>query len=210
MKSYSVMPRLLALLLILILGLGQVGFATAEPSPQAMIENTTQQMQQALRANRQVLRADPSRLYSLVHQIVLPHFDFELMSQWVLGKYWRQVTPAQRTQFANEFRTLLVRSYAGALLEYTDEKIIFPSAPSPATGAQETTVHSVIQVKNGNPINLNYSLHFENGEWKVYDVTVDGVSLVINYRSTFTNKIRDGGMDALIQELRERNAKSKI
>ncbi len=203
------MPRLLALLLTLILGLSQVGFATAEPSPQAMIENTTQQMQQALRANREVLRADPSRLYSLVHQIVLPHFDFELMSQWVLGKYWRQATPEQRTQFANEFRTLLVRSYAGALLEYTDEKIIFPPAPPPATDAQETTVHSVVQVKNGNPINLNYSLRFKNGEWKVYDVTVEGVSLVINYRSTFANQIRDGGMDALIQELRERNAKSK-
>jgi phospholipid transport system substrate-binding protein len=203
------MPKMIVLLFALLLGLSAAGLAVAESSPQAMVENTAQQMIQALRANRQVLQADHSKIYGLVHQIVLPHFDFELMSQWVLGKYWRQATPEQRTQFINEFRTLLVRSYAGALLEYADEKIVFPPAPAPAANSQEATVHSVVQLKNGDPININYSLSFRNGEWKVYDVTVNGVSLVINYRSTFANEIRDGGMDAVISNLRERNARSK-
>ena len=202
------MPKMIALLLALCLGLGEAGFAAAQSSPQVLIENTAQQMQEALRANRQTLEADRSKIYGLVHQIVLPHFDFELMSQWVLGKYWRQATPEQRNQFTDEFRTLLVRSYAGALLEYTDDKITYPPAPAPAADAQEATVHSKVQVKNGEPIDIDYHLRFRNGAWKVYDVAVNGVSLVINYRSTFANQIRDGGMEAVIRDLRERNAKS--
>ena len=202
------MPKMIALLLALFLGLGEAGLAAAQSSPQTVVENTAQQMQQALRANRQMLQADPGKIYGLVHQIVLPHFDFEVMSQWVLGKYWRQATPEQRNQFTGEFRTLLVRSYAGALLEYADDKITYPPAPAPAADAQEATVRSTVQVKSGDPINIDYHLRFRNGDWKVYDVAVSGVSLVINYRSTFANQIRDGGMDAVIRDLRERNAKS--
>ena len=202
------MPKMIALLLALFLGLGEAGLAAAQSSPQAMVESTAQQMQQALRANRQVLQADRSKIYGLVHQIVLPHFDFEVMSQWVLGRSWKQATPEQRRQFTDEFRTLLVRSYAGALLEYADDKITYPPAPAPAADAQEATVRSTVQVKNGEPINIDYKLRFRNGEWKVYDVAVNGVSLVINYRSTFANLIRNGGMDAVIRDLRERNAQS--
>ena len=202
------MPKMIALLLALFLGLGEAGLAAAQSSPQAMVESTAQQMQQALRANRQTLQADRSKIYGLVHQIVLPHFDFEVMSQWVLGRYWKQATPEQRSQFTDEFRTLLVRSYAGALLEYADDKITYPPSPALAADAQEATVRSTVQVKNGDPINIDYKLRFRNGDWKVYDVAVNGVSLVINYRSTFANLIRDGGMDAVIRDLRERNAKS--
>ncbi len=202
------MSKMIALLLVFFLGLGEAGLAAAQSSPQAMVENTAQQMQQALRANRQTLQADRSKIYGLVHQIVLPHFDFEVMSQWVLGRSWKQATPEQQRQFTDEFRTLLVRSYAGALLEYADDKITYPPSPAPAADAQEAMVRSTVQVKNGEPINIDYKLRFRNGEWKVYDVAVNGVSLVINYRSTFANLIRDGGMDAVIRDLRERNAQS--
>ncbi len=202
------MRRVIVMLFALLLSLGEASFAAAQSSasPQALIEDTAQQMQQALRANRQTLQADRSKIYGLVHQIVLPHFDFELMSQWVLGKHWRQATPEQRAQFTEQFRTLLVRSYAGALLEYADDKITYPAQPPVAEGVQETSVNSVVQVKNSDPININYSLRYRNGVWKIYDVTVNGVSLVINYRSTFANQIRDGGMDSVIQDLRQRNA----
>lgn len=205
------MRKVMTMLFALMVGFSQLGVAVAQSaeSPQAMIESTAQQMQQALRANRQALQADRSKIYGLVHQIVLPHFDFDLMSQWVLGKHWRDATPEQRAQFTDQFRTLLVRSYAGALLEYADDKIIYPAQPAVPSGAQEAKVNSVVQVKNGEPININYSLRYRNGAWKVYDVTVNGVSLVINYRSTFANQIQEGGMNAVIQDLRERNAKSQ-
>lgn len=202
------MPRLKTFkvgLLLLLMSL--LGPAQAADSPQQIVESTTAQMIKALQENRQALKADSSKIYGLVSQIVLPRFDFELISQWVLGKYWREATPEQRRQFTEEFRTLLVRSYAGALLEYSDEKITFPPSKVPAD-ANDVTIHSTVQPKSGDkPIDISYSLRLRNGEWKVYDVAVNNVSLVINYRSTFANQIRSAGMDAVIQDLRQRNAK---
>ena len=199
------MRNLLTALLLLLAGLIN-GNALAVESPQQVVEDVTNRMTQALQQNHQALRADPSKIYGLVNQIALPRFDFELISQWVLGKYWREATPEQRRQFSDEFRTLLVRSYAGALLEYSGEKITFP--PGKATvNADDATVHASVQPKSGSPIDISYSLRLRNGAWKVYDVAVNGVSLVINYRSTFANQIRNSGMDAVIRDLKERNAK---
>lgn len=201
------MHRLLtALFMILAIGLlSHIGVA-ANQSPQALIEETSEKMLTALRENKETLRQDDSKLYDLVQEIVLPHFDFELMSRWVLGRYWREATPEQRRQFTNEFRTLLVRSYAGALLEYADEEIIFPPAPEAAADDDKATVRSQVQPKGQDPIAITYKLRRRNDAWKVYDVSVDNVSLVINYRSTFANQIRDEGMDAVIDDLEQRNA----
>lgn len=201
------MHRLLtALFVIVALGLSNLGVA-APQSPQMLIEETSEKMLTALRENKETLRQDTSELYELVHEIVLPHFDFELMSRWVLGKHWREATPEQRRQFTDEFRTLLVRSYAGALLEYSDEEITFPPAPEASADDDRATVRSQVNPKGQAPIAINYKLRRRNGAWKVYDVSVDNVSLVINYRSTFDNQIRDEGMDAVISDLEQRNAK---
>jgi phospholipid transport system substrate-binding protein len=184
-----------------------VGGSAAVQSPQELIEDTSNKVTTALRENKAELQADNSKLYSLVHEIVLPHFDFNVMSRWVLGKYWRQATPEQRRQFVDEFRTLLVRSYAGALLEYADEEITFPPSPEVAEDAEKATVRSVVEPKGQASIPITYSLRRRDGTWKVYDVKVDGISLVINYRSTFANQIRDEGIDAVISDLEQRNAK---
>lgn len=201
------MHRLLtALFVIVALGLSNLGVA-APQSPQMLIEETSEKMLTALRENKETLRQDTSELYELVHEIVLPHFDFELMSRWVLGKHWREATPEQRRQFTDEFRTLLVRSYAGALLEYADEEITFPPAPEASADDDRATVRSQVNPKGQAPIAINYKLRRRNDAWKVYDVSVDNVSLVINYRSTFDNQIRDEGMDAVISDLEQRNAK---
>ncbi|HRD66953.1 MAG TPA: ABC transporter substrate-binding protein [Candidatus Competibacter sp.] len=191
-------------LLCLALG-GGPSWATATP-PQDVIQDTSTRMLDALRKNREVLDRDPSRLYELVSQIVLPNFDFELMSRWVLGRAWQQATPEQRRQFTDEFRTLLVRTYAKALLEYSNEAIrVLPQ--SGAADGDEITIKTEVRPKTGQPIQINYSMHLGNAAWKVYDVTVDGVSLVTNYRGTFATQIRNNGMDAVIADLRQRNAK---
>jgi len=202
------MPKIIMVLCLLLTGLANE-IALAAESPQELVKRTAQEMQAALRENRQTLEADPTKIYGLVNQIVLPHFDFTLMSRWVLGKYWRQATPEQRRQFTEEFRTLLVRSYAGALLEYADEELIFPPGPDLPPDAEEATVHSEVQPKGEDPVAINYSLRKRDGKWKVYDVTVNGVSLVINYRSTFANQIRNEGIDAVIRDLKERNLQGK-
>lgn len=197
------MKRIIALFFLALL-LGSGSAAAAVRPPQEVVQETSARMIDALRQNRAALRQDSSRIYELVDQIVLPNFDFELMSRWVLGRAWQQASPEQRRRFTEEFRTLLVRTYAKALLEYSNEEVRVP--PQPAASGSETTVRTEVQPKTGRPIQINYSMRLGDAGWKVYDVTVDGVSLVTNYRSTFTSQIRNSGLDAVIADLRQRNA----
>jgi phospholipid transport system substrate-binding protein len=200
------MKKLIAFGLLLFMLSGGLLWAAVKP-PQDVIQDTSARMLDALRQNRDALRQDSSQIYALVDQIVLPNFDFEMMSRWVLGRSWQQATPEQRRRFADEFRTLLVRTYAKALLEYSDNEIrVLPSA-NPAD-SNEATVKTEAQVRTGSPIPINYSMHLNNEGWKVYDVTVDGVSLVTNYRSTFASQIRSNGLDTVIADLQKRNAQA--
>lgn len=197
------MKRSIAAVLLLMISLISAR-AIAASLPQELVKDTSQRMIEALNKNRETLKQNPGKIYDLVNQIVLPNFDFELMSRWVLGRYWRDATPEQRSEFTNEFRTLLVRSYASALLEYSNEEIRYLPMP-PGDGKDDVTVRTEFVPKNGSPIPINYTLHSKDGAWKVYDVTVDGVSLVTNYRGTFVSQIRQGGMEAVINDLKERN-----
>lgn len=197
------MKRVIALGLLL-LALGGGAIEAAVKPPQDVIQDTSTRMIDALRQNRAKLDRDPGQIYGLVDQIVLPNFDFELMSRWVLGRAWQQASPDQRRRFTEEFRTLLVRTYAKALLEYSDEDLQL--LPQPAVGdGSEVTVKTEVRLKAGRPIQINYSMHLNNDGWKVYDVKVDGVSLVTNYRSTFASQIRANGMDSVIADLQQRN-----
>lgn len=196
------------LLCFMLLALGGNVVWAAVPAPQEVVQDTSARMVDALRKNRAVLDRDPSRLYELVNQIVLPNFDFDLMSRWVLGRAWQQATPEQRHRFTEEFRTLLVRIYAKALLEYSGEEIRVVAPPAAAGGSDTTMIRTEVKPITGQPIPSNYSMHFGNNTWKVYDVTVNGVSLVSNYRSTFASQIRSQGLDAVIADLQQRNGAS--
>jgi phospholipid transport system substrate-binding protein len=189
-------------LLLLVLVNGAV-WAAVKP-PRDVVEDTSTRMLSALRQNYAALKQDSSQIYKLVDQIVLPNFDFELMSRWVLGRAWQQATPEQRRRFTEEFRTLLVRTYAKALLEYANEEVRMLPQPNVDDG-DETTVKTEVRLKVGQPIQINYSMHRNPEGWKVYDVTVDGVSLVTNYRGTFASQIRANGLDAVIADLQQRN-----
>jgi phospholipid transport system substrate-binding protein len=190
--------------LIILLGLLGGAPSWAVQSPQALVEQTANQMLNKLRAERKVIDEHPGRIYELVNEIVLPHFDFERMSTWVLGKYWRRATPEQRKAFIEQFRTLLVRTYAKSLSSYTDNKLTYlPFRGGPSQ--TDVTVRTEVDQPGGFPIPIDYSLYLKGGEWKVYDVTIDGVSLVTNYRTTFANQIRQDGLDKLIASLASRN-----
>ena len=207
MGVFDLMKKIIMFGLLLFMLGGSALWAATKP-PQEVIQDTSARMLDALRQNREELRRDSSRIYALVNQIVLPNFDFELMSRWVLGRSWQQATPEQRRRFAEEFRTLLVRTYAKALLEYSDNDIrVLPQANT-AAGSGETTVRTEVQPRTGSPIPINYSMHLNPDGWKVYDVTVDGVSLVINYRSTFASQSRSNGLDTVIADLQQRNAQA--
>lgn len=197
------MKKVIACGLLLLMLVSGALWAAAKP-PQEVVQDTSARMLTALRQNYEALKRDSSQIYGLVDQIVLPNFDFELMSRWVLGRAWQQATPEQRRRFTGEFRTLLVRTYAKALLEYANEEVRVLPQPGAADG-NETTIKTEVRLKASQPIQINYSMHLGNDAWKVYDVTVDGVSLVTNYRGTFASQIRDSGIDAVIADLQQRN-----
>ncbi len=172
------------------------------PPPERLVRATTERMIEAIRREREVLRSDRARLFALVEKIMLPHFDLERMAQRVLGKYWRRADRAQRERFVAEFRTLLMRTYATALLEYQDQEIRFLE---PLERGDDVLVRTKVEQDGGPPIPIDYRLYRAEQGWKVYDVAIDGVSLVINYRSSFSAEIRRGGIDGLIARLARHN-----
>lgn len=202
----SVWPRRAAghLLVVLAVALpGLAAHAAVEPPGQVVVRNTTARMLEALRRDREEISAHPARIYNLVADIILPHFDFDRMSRRVLGKHWRRASRAQRERFVQEFRTLLVRTYATALSEYRDQNIRYLKPR--ARDDTELTVRTQIEQQGGPPIPIDYQLYRTADSWKVYDVVIDGVSLVVNYRSSFSAEIRKGGIDGLIARLAEHN-----
>jgi phospholipid transport system substrate-binding protein len=192
-----------ALALLLGLAMGQVA-AAAETGAHDMVRQTADEVQKVLHERHKELEKNTSLIYGVVQQYILPHFDFERMSQLVLGKAWRTASPEERQQFVEEFRLLLVRTYATAMLKYSDQKIDYlPYRGKPDDS--QVVVQTEIAQAGTQPIPIDYSLYRQGSEWKVYDVKIDNVSLVVNYRSTFSNEIRGGGVAALIKKLHERN-----
>ncbi|HHH35229.1 MAG TPA: ABC transporter substrate-binding protein [Gammaproteobacteria bacterium] len=175
-------------------------------SASEMVRQTTQKVITILRSRRAELEADPRLLYRVVEREVAPYFDFVRMSRLVLGKYWRRATPAERRRFAIEFRKLLVRSYASSMLKNADGKISYlPMRARPSD--TDVTVRTEVELPDSDePVEVDYSLYLKKGEWKVYDVTIGGVSLVVNYRTSFADEIRkSGSLAGLIEKLRQRN-----
>lgn len=178
----------------------------AEHPAQTLVVSTTTTVMEELRAEEDIVKKDNSRLLAIVDKKVLPHFDFRKMSSWVLGKYWRKATKKQKEQFTNEFKTLLVRTYSKALLDAIGKEIKFLPLRSKKKNATRVTVRTEVEQKGGFPIPIDYKLYEKNGEWKVYDVVIDALSLVSNYRSSFSKTIRESGIDHLIKKLADRNS----
>jgi len=184
------------------------GFAVAAESPQELVISTAEKTIAKIKSQKELIKKNPEHLSALVNEYVVPRFDFERSARWVLGKYWRKATAAQRTQFVAEFRNLLVRTYATSLSEYSDQKINYLPFRDKAD-AEEVTVRSEVEQAGGFPIPINYRLHKKKGEWKVYDVVIDDISLVANYRTSFGREIRKTSIGDLIKRLAARNAESK-
>ena len=176
----------------------------AASGPEQLIKETSAKVVDEIKRNEDLFQNDPQRVYDLVNTLVLPHFDFVAMTDLALGRYKDDVNDQQRPAIVNEFRLLLVRTYSSALLEYADEVLVYlPMEGSEAEG--EVTVRIEIEQAGGFPIPINYMLRNSDDGWKVFDVSVDEVSLVTNYRSSFARAIKKNGIDGLIETLRSRN-----
>lgn len=184
--------------LFLCLSLPLVGQAAS--GPQELVKETTDQTLLRLQRERTVLQQNPDGIYDLVKEVITPHFDFVRISAWVLGKYWRTASKDQKLRFVTAFRTILVQTYGVVLLDYTDQEIRYlPLRDDPASG--DVTVRTEVVQPNGKVVSINYQLYLNNGAWKVYDISVEGVSLVTNFRTSFATEIKQSGLDTLIQRL---------
>ena len=173
---------------------------------QRLVQQVTSTIIDELTARRDELHDDPQAVYELVDRLVLPHFDFERMSRRVLGKKrWRAATPEQRAQFVAAFRTRLVQTYALILNEYRGQRLTWLD-PMPLKRDDEIVVPVAIEVSGGEPVRVVYAMKGSGTDWKVFDVSVDGVSLVKIYRSEFRSEIARHGIDGLIARLEAKNA----
>lgn len=180
--------------------------AAGAVGPEQIVRTTTDEIIALLKKNKAEYAKDTQKLYAMVDERVLPVFDFERMSQWVLGRYWKQANDDQRQRFTKEFRDLLVRTYATALLNYTDQKVKIQPMQKPVN--DEVTVKTEVQQSRGAPsVPIHYAFYKGDAGWKVFDVSIDGVSLVSNYRSTYASKIKQQGIDGLITSIAASNAK---
>lgn len=189
---------------------GAVLAAVAEPD--VLVRDTTEEILKRIKTNKDAYSADNKKLYAMVDELVVPHFDFRAMSKLVLGQNWRNATEPQRDAFTKEFRDLLVRTYSTALLKYTNEEIIYLPYRGPLT---ERTAEIRVEVKStagARNVPLAYSFFRREAKeaWKVYDVTIDGVSLVTSFKTTYAERVQRSGLDALIAQLAKDNREGKV
>lgn len=172
-------------------------------SPSDMLKRTSDDVIKVLREKRVMLEKEPDMVYDIVDKYILPHLDDVSMAKLALGKNWRNATNEQKIAFVDEFRSLLVRTYSKSLQEFSDQTINFFPAD---IDSDRAVVKSEVLQSGGPTIPVAYRMRVKDNAWKVYDISIDGVSLVTSYRGTFAQEIRKSGMDGLLQLLRDKNA----
>ena len=175
-----------------------------EVRPDTLVEETAREVLKIIKRDMDTLSGNKEKILSLVKSKILPHFNFTRMTRLAMGKNWSKASPQQQQELEEAFRTLLVRTYYKALAVYSDHTIKVLPVKNMA-GETDTTVKTEVIPSNGQAISINYSMGKTNNSWKVYDITVAGISLVINYRGTFNSKIRSGGVKGLLKALNKKN-----
>jgi len=181
------------------------GSAIAQEAPDAMVKRVSQEVLTIIKSDPKVQAGDQARIREVVETKLLPNFDFERLTALAMGRNWRQATPEQQKQLVEQFRTLLVRTYSGALTQYRDQTMDYKPLRADAN-ATEVTVRTEVVRQGQAPVPIDYSMAKAASGWKVYDVIVGGVSLVTNYRDEFNEQIKSGGIDGLIKTLQAKNS----
>ena len=177
--------------------------ARADTAPDELIRQMSTEVIDTVKADKAIQAGDVSRIITLVDTKVMPHVNFQRMTASAVGRNWRSATPEQQKRLQEEFKILLVRSYAGALTQVKDQTVqLRPMRSNP--GDTEVVVRTEVKGK-GEPVQLDYRLEKTGDTWKIYDVNVVGVWLVEQYRTSFTQEISTGGIEGLIAKLAERN-----
>jgi phospholipid transport system substrate-binding protein len=195
--------RQLLTTLSLALVAGAAAAADVPATPDALIRQVSNEVIDTVKSDKAIQAGDLGRIIALVDAKVMPHVNFQRMTSSAVGRHWRTATPEQQKRLQDEFKTLLVRTYAGALTQVKDQTV---QLKPQRAGADDTEVVVRTEIKGkGDPIQLDYRLEKANAAWRIYDVNVLGVWLVEQYRGQFAQDINANGIDGLITKLAERN-----
>jgi phospholipid transport system substrate-binding protein len=180
------------------------GPVLAQDAPDQLVKGVTLEVVELITKDREIKAGNRAKLIQLIDAKVLPHFNFTAMTGLAMGQNWNKATPEQKKRLTEEFRTLLVRTYASALAAYSEQKFDFRPLRAKPTDTDVTVQVRVLQ-PGAQPVPIDYSMEKTASGWKVYDVMVGGVSLVANYRTEFGNVVRESGIDGLIKNLSTKN-----
>ena len=179
--------------------------AFAQEAPDALVKRVSQEALSIIKTDPQVQAGDQAHIRDLIEAKIAPHFDMDRMTALAAGRAYRQATPEQKKRLADEFKSLLIRTYSNALNQYRDQTISYEPLRADAN-ATEVTVRTQVNRPGQTPVAIDYSMEKTPDGWKAYDVIVAGVSLVTNYRDEFTEQVRQGGIDGLIRALAVKNS----
>jgi len=194
------MKKLIALVFTALLA----AVAHAQEAPDVLVKQVTEEVLDIVRKDKDIQNGSARKAIDLVDAKVIPHFNFKHMTALAVGKDWRKASPQQQEQLAAEFKTLLVRTYSNALTSYKNQKVVYKPFKMNA-GDADVLVRTEVQQPGNKPVQLDYSLEKLDAGWKVYDVSVAGISLVTNYREQFGQEVRNGGIDGLIKAIAAKN-----
>lgn len=200
MKQLSIVFRFFIALSLLCFS--AAGFAAE--GPDELVKRTAEDVLATVKSDKDIQAGDQEKIFALAEEKIVPNFNFDKVSRMVLGKNWTRATPEQKAAFQTEFRTLLIRTYASALSKYRDQTIEYKPLRM-VNGSNVASVKTQILQPGGQPIAVDYTLEKQADTWKVYDIVIEGVSLVTNYRGQFAQEIRQNGLDSLIKKLADKN-----
>jgi len=197
----------LGLMLVLIaIGLSPGVSLAEEAGPEQVIQQISERLLVIIANEEDRLKSDPAHLYRLANDVLVPHIDFSKVSSLVLGKHWSRATSDQKEAFRTQFQRLLVRTYSTAFTELKQWEIRFLPTRVSDSGV-DTAVRTQLLLPQVDPIEVLYQMHLKEGSWMAYDVKIDGISLVTNYRTSFNREVRRIGMDGLIRKITMLNEK---
>ena len=199
------MKKIFALLFVVLLQCAASGARAEVPDPDVLIKDTVRDVLVIVRNDKDLRAGDQKKLLELVDAQVLPHFNFERMTKLAVGRAWRTATPEQKLALMTEFRTLLVRTYTKAFTSYRDQIVEVKPLKLDASMTEVTVKTAIVKPGSQQPILVDYDMEKTPDGWKVYDLIVEGVSLVTSYRGTFADQVQQVGIDGLIKTLTDMN-----
>jgi phospholipid transport system substrate-binding protein len=199
-----------------IVGFFFVGFiltaaAQEQLAPEQLVQKVTEEVLSTIKSDKQLAAGDKQKALKLAEEKVLPYIDFEEATRLAVGRAWSQATPEQRKKLVNEFRNMLVRTYSNAIEAYEGQTLkVLPARGGKQAGSDEATVRAQFVRAGGKPLPIEFQMRKTGPTWKVYDIAVEGISLVLTYRSEFDAVVKQEGIDGLIKRLTQKNSPAKL